>query len=206
LSTAVRRAFLESPLRSLVLVVWLPVSAAGLRAFSSEAASFQQKLHRIESETLTAGSKIVLTSHELNAYVVELLAKEAGEGLRNPKVTLGTNRAEGSATVDFVKLQTAKGKPPGILLSLLLRGEHDLAVRARGTSGGGTAQIDLEEVSIDGLVIRGKSLDLLIEYYLIPRVPDIKIGRPFELRHNVDRFEAAPDGVTVFIGPKTRPK
>ncbi len=171
-------------------------------AASPEAASFQRKLEGIENETLPAGSKVVLTSGEINAYLANLMEEETAGGVRKPKVALGTNRAEGSATVDFVKLQTGKGKPPGLFLSLLLRGEHDLGVRVRGKSGGGTAQVDIDEVSIDGLVIRGRTLELLLEYYLMPRVPDIKIGQPFQLRHNVERFEATPDGVTLFIGPK----
>lgn len=179
-------------------LLFATVSAAA----SPEAASFQRKLESIENEALPPGSKVVLTSREINAYLTDLMERETSGGVRKPKVALGTNRAEGSATVDFVKLQTGKGKPPGLFLSLLLRGEHDLGVSVRGKSGGGTAQIDIDEVSIDGLVIRGRTLELLLEYYLIPRVPDIKIGQPFQLRHNVERFESTPDGVTLFIGPK----
>lgn len=188
--------------RFAVALVFLSTLLAGA---GPEAASLQRKLESIEDEKLPPGSKVVLTSREINAYLAELMQRETAGGLRNSKVSLGTNRAEGSATADFVKLQTGKGRPPGFFLSLLLRGEHDLAVRVRGKSGGGTAQIDIEEVSIDGLVIRGRTLELLLEYYLIPRVPDIKIGQPFELRHNVERFDTTPDGVTLLIGAKRTP-
>jgi hypothetical protein len=91
------------------------------------------------------------------------------------------------------------------LVGLLLRGEHDLEVRVKSTSGGGKAQVDVEEVSLDGLVMRGRTLDLLIEYYLAPRVPDVKIGKPFDLKHGVDRVDAAPEGVTVHTAAKPGP-
>lgn len=178
------------------------VATCAIAATSSGALAVRQKIDRFEADEVPPNSKVFFGAAELNQYAVELMREEAGDGLRNPRLTLGTNRAEGKATVDFAKLQTDKGKPPGMLLGLLLRGEHDLEVRVKSTSGGGKAQVDVEEVSIDGFVIRGRTLDLLIEYYLNPRVPDVKIGRPFDLKHGVDRFEAAPEGVSVYTATK----
>ncbi|MBM3740423.1 MAG: hypothetical protein FJW39_32110 [Acidobacteria bacterium] len=181
---------------------WLGFAAIAvcLLAQAPEVAAVKSKIQQIEQDRIPAGGKVFFTSRELNLYVTDLLKAEAGDGLKNPKLVLGTNRAEGSAVVNFVKLQTAKGQPPGLLIGLLLRGEHDLTVRVRGRSSGGQAQVDVDEVTLDGLVIRGKTLELLIEYYLQPRVPDVKIGKPFELRHGVDRFEAAPEGLTIYGG------
>lgn len=178
------------------------IAACVLAAGSPEALSVRQKIERFEADLVPANSKVFFGSAELNKYIAELLHDEVGDGIRNPVLSLGTNRGEGRATVDFTKLQTAKGRPPGMLLGLLLRGEHDLEVRVRTKSGGGQGQVDVEEVAVDGLVLRGRALELLIDYYLTPRVPEVKIGKPFELKHGVDRFEAAPEGVTVYTGAK----
>jgi hypothetical protein len=181
------------------------LAATLLLGASPGAISVKQNIERLEAEKVPPGSKVFFPSADLNQYVVELMRQEVGDGIRNPRLILGTNRAEGRAIVNFVKLQTDKGKPPGLLVGLLLRGEHDLEVRVKSTSGGGKAQVDVEEVSLDGLVMRGRTLDLLIEYYLAPRVPDVKIGKPFDLKHGVDRVDAAPEGVTVHTAAKPGP-
>ncbi len=183
------RALLPMPLLCLLL------------AESPETAATQRKIDQLENDRVPPNSKVYFSQREIDTYVTDLMRKETGDGVRNPKLRLGTNRATGTAVVNFVKLQTDKGQPPGFFIGLLLRGEHELGVSVHGRSGGGQAQVDVDEVTIDGLVIRGKTLDLLIDYYLTPRVPDVKIGKPFQLKHGVDRFETTPDGITLFTGP-----
>ena len=43
------------------------------------------------------------------------------------------------------------------------------------------------------------ALDFLIQNFLLPRFPDAKIGRPFELGHGIDRLEVRPNEVRVVI-------
>src|SRR5579863_10705707 len=86
----------------------------------SDYASCQRKFDLIENDRLRAGSRLTLSQRELNAYVEQELPKVAPHGVREPKLQLGAGTATGSAMVDFVKLQSAQGKPPGWLMRQLL--------------------------------------------------------------------------------------
>ncbi len=181
--------------RWVLLALLIPL----LGAPSSDYTSAQRKFDLIESERLQPGSRVVLTSRELNAWVAAEVASYASQGFRDPKLDLGDNSATGTALIDFVKLQQAAGKPPGWMMTKLLSGERPVVVNARIQSGSGRAQVDVQSVEISGVVIDGKMLDYLIQHYLIPQFPDAKVGRPFELAHRIDRLEVKPDAVGVVL-------
>jgi hypothetical protein len=175
------------------------LAAAVLFGARAEYASAQRKFDQIENDLLKPGSKVTLTPGELNAYVATEMPKVAPEGIREPKLELGTGSATGTALVDFVKLRSAQGKPPGWLMRQMLQGEHPVTVKARIASGDGRATVDVQSVEISGLTIEGRMLDYLIQNYLIPYYPDAKVGQPFELRHRIDRFDIQPSRVDVFL-------
>ena len=141
------------------------------------------------------GSRVSFSLRELNSWALH----EAPEGVRNPKLVLGPGTATGSALVDFLKLRKAQGYQPSWLMSKLLDGERPVTVTAAIRSGGGNATIDVKRVDIAGISVDGTTLDFLIQNFLIPMYPDVAIGRPFELRHNVDRMDVAPGGVTLAL-------
>jgi len=93
----------------------LALLAVPLLVYSSrsEYTSAQHKFDLIESERLKPGARVTLSQRELNAYVEEELPKVAPQGVREAKVELGTGTATGSALIDFLKLQRARGNPPG---------------------------------------------------------------------------------------------
>ena len=162
--------------------------------------SAKQKFALIESDKLRPGSRVTLTSSELNAYVANEAAEYAPQGFRDPKLQLSEGRAIGTAMVDFVKLRQAAGKPPGWLMTKLLSGERPISVTARIRSGAGTATVDVERVEVSGFIIDGAMLDYLIQHYLIPQFPNAKVGAPFELAHRIDRLEVKPSAVGVVLG------
>lgn len=159
--------------------------------------SARQKVDLIESGRLRAGARIDLTLGELNAFA----AKEAPAGVRNPKVVLqGQDRASASALVDFGKLRRAQGYEPGWLLSKLLDGEHPVSATARIRSGGGVVTVDVERASISGIEIDGKTLDFLIQNFVVPFYPEAMVGRPVAMGFHIDRLQLAPAGVGIMIG------
>ena len=54
-------------------------------------------------------------------------------------------------------------------------------------------------MEVAGVPISGSALDFLIQNYLRPNYPDAKIGRPFELKYNMDRIEVAPGTAYVYM-------
>jgi hypothetical protein len=176
-----------------VLVVALGASTADYR-------SVKQKFSLLEKGAAKPGSSITITPKELNAYVKQDVPEVAPDGFRNPEVWLGNGRASGKALIDFLKVRKATGSAePNWLLRKLLEGEREVSVTTRVDSSGGMATVNIEEVEISGVPISGAALDYLVENYLIPRYPEAKIGRPFEIGHGIDRFDIRPEGVRVIM-------
>ena len=179
----------------------LALLAVPILLFSSrsEYQSAQRKFELIENERLRPGSKVSLSQRELNAYAEEEVPKIVPQGVREPKLELGSGTATGSALVDFLKLRSAQGKPPGWLMRQMLQGEHPVTVTARIDSSNGRATVNVQSVDISGITIEGRMLDYLIQNYLLPYYPDAKVGQPFELSHHIDRLEIQPARVDVIL-------
>ncbi len=173
----------------------LLLAATGSAAFT-EYASARRKLDMIEQDRLRSGARVELTDNELNAYA----RHEAPPGVRNTRLEIGASGlVTGSAIVNFNEVRRAQGHPPGWLMSKLLDGERPVSVTARLRSSNGSAQVNVERVTISGLDIDGRTLDFLIHNVLLPLYPDAAVDRPFELGHRVERIELYPRRVSVLI-------
>lgn len=179
------------------LVLWV---APLLPTTSSDYQAVVHKFSLIEHERLKPGSRVVLTPAELNAYARQEIAEVAPDGVRNPRLELGSGTASASALIDFGKLRRAQGKPPGRILAYLLDGERPVTIAARIRSSGGTATVDVQEVQISGVTIEGRMLDFLIRNYLMQAYPNAKVGQPFALGHRIERLDVQPSAVGVLIG------
>jgi len=169
-------------------------------ASKSDYVSVKRKFQQIEKHQVKPGSRVSISTAELNSYIQAELPEVAPSGIRQPVVVMhGNDTATGRALIDFVKLRKAQGKSPNWILSSLLQGEHEVAVTAHVRSHSGTATVDLQKVEVAGVPISGSALDFLIQNYLRPNYPDAKIGRPFELKYNMDRIEVAPGTAYVYM-------
>lgn len=177
-------------------IVWSLVAVAGIVAAADHYASARQKLDQIENGKLRPGARVAFTTPEIGAYA----AKEAPEGVRNPRVELQAGVAKGSALIDFGKVRRAQGYQPGWLMAKLLDGERPVSVTARVQSGGGKATVDVQSVEISGVTVDGRMLEFLIQNFLLAMYPDAVVGRPFELGHRIDRLEIQPGSVSLVIG------
>jgi hypothetical protein len=180
---------------ALAVAICLPI----LYNSYAEYLSATQKFKLIESERLRPGTRIALTSAELNAYVGQEAAASFPGGVRDTRLVLWSGGATGSALIDFGKVRRAQGNPPGWLMSKVLDGERPVEVRARIRSSGGRATVDVESVKVSGFAIEGRTLEFLIRYYLEPNYPNAKVGVPFELSHGVERVEVRTAAVDVVI-------
>lgn len=184
--------------RVLIAALLLAAAAAGADDLYQSAA---RKIDLIEQDKAAPGSRIWLSLAELNAYAHGEVRKVVPQGVRNGVLELGNGTATGSALVDFLKVRELKGAPPSLILTWLLSGERQVRVLTRIQSGQGRATVFVEEVDVAGVKARGAVLDFLIANFLLPIFPDAKIGSPFQLQHQVERFEISPQGVNVRIAP-----
>jgi hypothetical protein len=170
--------------------------AVAIGAAVDDYTAVKRKLDDIEGGRLRPGARVVMTPRELDAYV----AREAPVGVRNPRVQLQAGAAKGDALIDFGKLRRAQGYRPGWIMSKLLDGERPVSVTARIRSGNGQATVDVQRVEISGIRIDGRTLDFLIQNFLLAMYPDAAVGRPFELGHRIERLDVQPQAVNVLIG------
>ena len=158
--------------------------------------SAKQKLAQIEAGKLKAGTRVTFTPKEIGAYA----AKEAPNGVRNPRIELQPGMAKGNALIDFGKVRRAQGYQPNWLMAKLLDGERPISVTARIHSGGGKATVEVQSVEISGVLIDGKMLDFLIQNFLLAMYPEAVVGKPFELGHRIERLDIQPGSATAVIG------
>ena len=180
-----------------VLAIVPVLCACTLQAIPGDYASAKQKFALIEADRLRPGSRVVLSLAELTAYA----EREVPAGVRNPRLqVVSPGVATGTAMVDFGKLRRAQGYRPGWLMSRLLDGERPVSVTARIDTGAGKATVEVQRVEISGLEIDGKTLEFLIQNFLIPMYPEAAVGRPFEMGHRIQKLEIQPAAVGVLIG------
>jgi hypothetical protein len=179
------------------LVCSFLVLAAGSAFTYDFYSSARQKVDLIESGRLQPGARVDLSLGELNAFA----GREAPVGIRNPKLLLTEpDTVTGTALVDFGKVRRAQGYQPGWLMSKLLDGERSVKVIARVRSGGGNVTVDLKSAEISGLEIDGRTLDFLIQNFVLPFYPEAMVNRPVAMGFRIDRLQLAPSGVGVLIG------
>lgn len=178
----------------------LLAAAAALATPEADYRSAKRKIDLIQQDQAPPGARVTLKKNELNAWVRREVADAVPEGVRDPRLVLGVNRATGYAYVDFAKLRRAQGQPMNWFLEKLLGGESPVRVDARIRSADGQAQVDLDRVEISGLAISGDALDWLIRNFLWSYYPEAKVGKPFELAHRIERLEVTPAEVRVVIG------
>ncbi len=182
-----------------LLLAALATSVSGAAPLSADLA--HQKFARIEAGKLAAGVRIDLSAAELNAWAVDEARIYAPGATRNIKLELTPGRATGSLMIDFLKLrQAATHEDPGWIMKNLFAGERPVRVTARLESNNRRARVDVERVEVSGVKIEGAALDFLIENWLRPTFPDVKVNEWFELGFRIDRFTVLPRGVSVFIG------
>jgi len=181
------------------------VAAAWLRATRTDYENAVRKFDGIQQYRFKAGSRVPISLAELNAYVQTELPEYVPAGVRNPRIELGANNtATGYAQIDFVKLRSAQGKPPGWLLRKLLQGERDVSVTCEVRSANGVVTVYPTEVEIEGVPISGAALDFLIHNYLLPNYPNAKIAQPIRLKYGMDRFEVYDSRVDIVLKNRLR--
>jgi hypothetical protein len=186
-------------LRVPILALLLGVASASLPAAVPAAASVTRKLDLIESRKARPGSVFRFTVAELNAWVRATAPKIVPEGLRQPRVELGSGTATGHALIDFLKLRHAAGVDTNWLVAKLIQGEKPVLAQVRLESGNGRATVHLLRVEIGGLAVSGATLDFLIRTFLLPLYPNAKIDEPFQLENRIDRIEVTPAEARIHI-------
>jgi hypothetical protein len=159
--------------------------------------SAEAKLDALENNKVKRGSVVVFSLQELNSWARYKVPEIVPQGIRDQRVTLGTDSGTAFALMDFLKMRHAEGKPTSWVMSKLIEGERPVTVSIRVHSGGGFAIVDLSRVEISGATASGTVLDFLIKTFFLPLYPSAKIGERFEIGFGIDRIDISPSGIRV---------
>jgi hypothetical protein len=168
-------------------------------AADPQAARVSHRIEIIENGKAKAGTVYTFTAAELNAWVRVKAPTVVPQGLREPRLELGSGSATGYALVDFIKMRQGAGEETNWLVTKLIQGEKRVKVVARIESAKGRATVTLQRVEIGGLVVSGSTLDFLIHTFFTPLYPNAKIDEPFELADRIDHIEVTSAAARVYI-------
>jgi hypothetical protein len=158
------------------------------------------KFHRLAIGSYPPGSRVAITNSEFNVYLATEIPLIIGPGVRSARVETDTgNIVRGFADIDFLTVRQAYGEKPNWVMSQLLSGERPVEITVRITSGNGMCRVDVLRVAVSGVIAEGRTLELLINNFVIPSFPDVKIGKDFPMDFNVDRLEIRPGVVYVAL-------
>ncbi len=169
-------------------------------AAASDLETVKAKFHGLDIGSYRRGARVPITTRELNAYIHAEIPGVIGPGVRNARVETDVgNIARGYLDIDFLKIRRAQGEKPNWVMSELLAGERPVAITARITSGHGMARVDILKVQVSGIIAEGRTLDFLIDNFVLPTFPSAKINKDFPMDYNIDRLEIRPGVVTVVL-------
>ena len=169
------------------------------------AASCRKKIDDIESGRAKANAVYHFSAPEINAYAREELQEIVPQGLRNPSVELAAGTAIGSALMDFLQMQHAKGVKMNWLMEKLLEGERPVRAVIESQSKDGRAIVYLRRLEISGVAASGPVLDFLIHNFFRPLYPNAHINEWFDMGYNIDHVDVGPNSVRVYIKSKIAP-
>src|SRR5271155_1099411 len=108
-------------------ILCAPAMIAGDQYFQSA----ETKLDAIENGTVKRGAVILFSLQEINSWARYKVPEIVPQGIRNQKVTLGTDTGIAYALMDFLKMRHAEGKAGGWLMERLIEGERPVTIAIR---------------------------------------------------------------------------
>jgi hypothetical protein len=159
--------------------------------------SARRKLDMIEAGKAKPGSVITFSPGEINAWARVRVPEIVPEGIRDQRVELGMNAADGYALMDLLKMRHTKGQSTPWLMAKLIEGERPVKVSIRLESGGGRCTVYLTRLEISRIAANKTVLDFLVRTFFVSLFPDAKINEPFDLDYGIDRIDIRPTSVRV---------
>ena len=100
-----------------------------------------------------------------------------------------------TATVDFD--QITAGKVSSNPLLGLFRGTHDVEAKAHAEGSGGTGQVHIDSISLDGVGVPRMALEFFVDKYIKPKYPNLGIDSSFAMPYQIDVAKVGVRQLTV---------
>ncbi len=178
-------------------LVGLLVAGFATAFAANNAASCQAKLQHIQQNAAAARpdpAPTVLTEDEINAYIAAG-GVQLPKGVRSVRFSGAPNVVTSYARVDFDKLTEGRAMNP--LMAALFTGVHDIVVVADAKGMGGTAEVNVQSVTLDGTQIPRVALEYLVDHYVKPKYPAAGLDSQFHMGYRIDSAQVGSHKLTV---------
>jgi len=170
---------------------------ATARSNSPEVASMVRKLNHIEANSLRARpdqTATVLSEQEINAY----LASDQltlPDGVESVTLEGQAGVVTGRARVDFDRVRAGIHSSNPLLA--VFTGIHEVEVITHAHGIGHKGYVHVDSVSLDGIEVPRFALELFLEKYIQPRVPQAGMDSVFDLPDKIDVAIVGQHSLTV---------
>jgi len=134
------------------------------------------------------------TEQEANAYLASGEVK-LPVGVQSVKLQGAPGIITGEAQVDFDRIR--EGTHSSNPLLSIFSGIHNVVVVAHARGAGGRGYVNVDSVSLDGVVIPEFVLELFVERFLQPKYPQIGLDSQFALPDRIDTATVGLHELTV---------
>jgi len=159
----------------------------------------KEKVEQVVTDEASPGETVSLSTAEVNALFQGGLKEQGVEGVRDAKIELEQDAGTWSGVVDFDKVPQLAPLKSNFLLSSILTGSSPVSATAGLVSSGGQATVDVKQVTIGGTKFEGGTLGFLVKQLVLFDHPDLELGKPFDLEHNVESIKLTAQGVAIKI-------
>jgi hypothetical protein len=153
---------------------------------SPEVAGVERKLNHIEANSRLAHpdqSPTILTEQEINAY----LASDQitfPDGVESVTLEGQAGIITGHARIDFDRVRAGIHSSNPLLA--VFTGVHQVEVITHAHGSGHKGYVHVDSVSLDGIEVPQFALELFVEKYIQPRVPEAGMDSIFALPDKID--------------------
>jgi hypothetical protein len=173
-----------------------PVSAQQAQVSERAAGQLQVKIDAIRKVENATESRqpatVELSEEELESYVVYSLREHIPAKVDSIDVEL----TPGAVSAD-TKMTFGSNPTRNPMIDVLISGTHRLYVKGQLSASGGKGKFVLEEARVDGIPVPIVLIETLIDRYVKPKYPDVKLDEPFSMPWGIEDLTITTDKASV---------
>lgn len=156
----------------------------------------QEKIDTIKKAEKTPGRQasetVVVTESELESYVLFSLREQIPARVDSIDVQLTPGTVAADTKMTFGNSPT---KNP--LIDVLISGTHRFFIKGKLTASGGMGKFNLDEARVDGIPVPIVFIETLVDRYVKPKHPDVKLDEPFMVPWGIEDLTITNGKATI---------
>ncbi len=171
-------------------------ASAQIEVSEGTAQVLQNKIDRIQGAENGAGTRapasVEVSEVELESYVLYFLRQDIPARMDSIDVQL----TPGTVAAD-TKMTFGTNPTSNPLIDVLVSGTHKLFVKGKLAAHGGMGNFSLEEARVDGIPVPIVLIETLVDKYVKPKYPDVKLDEPFEMPWGIEELSITNGKATI---------